>query len=85
MRLAPDPDAPPPASSATRLPAGQPHDDGWRLVDAGVLAAALTALDAVIDCEPFADVSPPGTEGFLVYAEVAAARERVAKALGGLG
>jgi hypothetical protein len=81
MLLAPDPDAPTPTSPATRLPA----DAGWRLVDAGVLATALAALDAVIQCEPFADVSPPGTEGFLVYAEVAAARERVAKALGGLG
>ena len=53
-----------------------------RLVDEAVLRAALEALDAVINCEPFADVSPPGTEGFDVYDLVAAARERVAAALG---
>lgn len=53
-----------------------------RLVDEQVLRDALAALDAVINCEPFADVSPPGTEGFLVYDVVAAARERVAQALG---
>ena len=28
------------------------------------------------------DVSPPGTEGFLVYEQVAAARERLAEVLG---
>jgi hypothetical protein len=56
---------------------------GWpRVVDEAVLRAALAALDAVINCEPFADVSPPGTEGFLVYEEVAAAREHLAAALG---
>jgi hypothetical protein len=53
-----------------------------RIVDEGLLRAALAALDAVINCEPFADVSPPGTEGFLVYEEVAAAREFLAAALG---
>ena len=53
-----------------------------RLVDEGVLRATLEALDAVINCEPFADLSPPGTEGFDVYELVAAARERVAAALG---
>jgi hypothetical protein len=51
-------------------------------VDEGVLAAALAALDAVIQCECLADVSGPGTEGFLVYAEVAAAREAVLRAVG---
>ena len=53
-----------------------------RLVDEAVLRSALEALDAVINCEPFADVSGPGTEGFDVYEIVAAARERVAAALG---
>ena len=53
-----------------------------RLVDEQVLRDALAALEAVINCEPFADVSPPGTEGFLVYDLVAAALERVAAALG---
>jgi hypothetical protein len=53
-----------------------------RLVDEGILRVALAALDAVINCEPFADLSPPGTEGFLVYEEVAAARELLAAALG---
>jgi hypothetical protein len=53
-----------------------------RLVDEAVLRAALEALDAVINCEPFADVAPPGTEGFDVYDLVAVARERVAAALG---
>jgi len=51
-------------------------------VDEAVLRAALEALDAVINCEPFADLAPPGTEGFDVYEVVAAARERVAEALG---
>jgi hypothetical protein len=62
-----------------------PHTaaSGWpRVVDESVLRSALSALDAVINCEPFADVSPPGTEGFLVYEEVAAARERLSAALG---
>lgn len=36
----------------------------------------------MINCEPFADVSPPGTEGFDVYEVVAAVRERVVEALG---
>jgi hypothetical protein len=56
---------------------------GWpRLVEARTLAEALEALDAVIQCEPFADVSPPGTEGFDVYELVAAAREKLARVLG---
>ncbi|HJZ91266.1 MAG TPA: hypothetical protein VKE40_10365 [Gemmataceae bacterium] len=56
---------------------------GWpRLVDARVLAEAFEALDAVIQCEPFADVSPPGTEGFDVYELVTAAREKLAHILG---
>jgi hypothetical protein len=46
------------------------------------LSEALNALDAVIQCEPFADVSPPGTEGFVVYELVAAARERLARVVG---
>jgi hypothetical protein len=53
-----------------------------RLVDHSLLVEALAALDAVIQCEPFADISPPGTEGFAVYELVAAARERVAQAIG---
>jgi len=53
-----------------------------RLVEQSLLVEALIALDAVIQCEPFADVAPPGTEGFAVYELVAAARERVAHALG---
>jgi len=70
----------PPSPSTSQTPpalTGSP-----RLIDEGLLRAALAALDAVINCEPFADVSPPGTEGFLVYEEVAAARERLAEALG---
>src|SRR5262245_26875576 len=56
---------------------------GWpRLIDARTLAEAFEALDAVIQCEPFADVSPPGTEGFDVYELVAAAREKLAQVLG---
>jgi hypothetical protein len=51
-------------------------------VEQSLLVEALIALDAVIQCEPFADVAPPGTEGFAVYELVAAARERVAQALG---
>jgi hypothetical protein len=47
-----------------------------------MLRACLAALDAVINCEPLADVAPPGTEGFLVYEVVAAARERLAELLG---
>ncbi len=66
-------------SPAHTLPANTGHP---RLVDEAVLRAALEALDAVINCEPFADVAPPGTEGFDVYEVVAAARERVAEALG---
>jgi hypothetical protein len=70
--------ADPDCFSPTRVP---------RLVDESLLREVLAALDAVINCEPFADVSPPGTEGFLVYEVVAAARERVADALapGGAG
>jgi hypothetical protein len=67
---------PAPADSRCYSPTGLP-----RLVDESVLREALAALDAVINCEPFADVSAPGTEGFLVYDVVAAARERVADAL----
>jgi len=67
---------PAPADAQCYSPTGLP-----RLVDESVLLQALAALDAVINCEPFADVSPPGTEGFLVYEVVAAARERVADAL----
>jgi hypothetical protein len=52
------------------------------VVDEGVLAEAFAALDAVIQCEPLADVSPPGTEGFAVYELVAAARERLGRVLG---
>jgi len=66
-------------SPAFHLPANTGHP---RLVDEAVLRAALEALDAVINCEPFADLAPPGTEGFDVYEVVAAARERVAEALG---
>ena len=66
-------------SSDPALPRNTGHP---RLVDEAVLRAALAALDAVINCEPFADVSPPGTEGFDVYEVVALARERVAEALG---
>jgi hypothetical protein len=72
------------AGHSDRTPADslhQPMDGLPRLVDESVLREALAALDAVINCEPFADVSPPGTEGFLVYDAVAAARERVADAL----
>ena len=82
MILSPDSDISPRPSPTTTRSDGLILHDGWRLVDAGVLVAALAALDAVIQCEPFADVSPPGTEGFLVYEEVAAARERLARALG---
>ena len=68
----------PPAPGVDSIPlSGCP-----RLVDEAVLRAALEALDAVINCEPFADVSGPETEGFDVYEVVAAARERVAAALG---
>jgi hypothetical protein len=71
-----------PRADATSSVASLPPNSGHpRLVDEAVLRAALEALDAVINCEPFADVSPPGTEGFDVYDVVAAARERVAEAL----
>ena len=63
-------------------PSRSPRTGLPRLVDEQVLRDALAALDAVINCEPFADVSPPGTEGFVVYDLVAAARDRVAQALG---
>jgi hypothetical protein len=53
-----------------------------RVVDCRVLVEAFDALDAVIQCEPFADMAPPGTEGFAVYELVAAARERLAEVLG---
>lgn len=72
-----------PAATPSRPDPSQPTLTGLpRLVDEQVLRDALAALDAVINCEPFADVSPPGTEGFLVYDLVAAARDRVAQALG---
>jgi hypothetical protein len=72
----------PPADGASSDPALPRYTGHPRLVDESVLRAALVALDAVINCEPFADVSPPGTEGFDVYEVVAAARERVSDALG---
>ena len=74
------PDSPPAAGADSILTC--PLSGCPRLVDEAVLRAALEALDAVINCEPFADVSGPGTEGFDVYEVVAAARERVAAALG---
>ena len=70
------------ASEPADCPFFPPATGHPRVVDEAVLRAALAALDAVINCEPFADVAPPGTEGFLVYEVVAAARERVAAALG---
>jgi hypothetical protein len=77
---APNSDSPPAAGADSILTC--PLSGCPRLVDESVLRAALEALDAVINCEPFADVSGPGTEGFDVYEVVAAARERVAAALG---
>jgi hypothetical protein len=75
----------PPVLSSSPLPPGlavRPLTGFPRVVDEGMLRACLAALEAVINCEPFADVAPPGTEGFLVYEEVAAARERLADLLG---
>jgi hypothetical protein len=72
----------PPSIPSSADPSANPLTGFPRLVDEQVLRDALAALDAVINCEPFADVSPPGTEGFLVYDVVAAARERVAQSLG---
>lgn len=78
-----------PASSICRYsdiadgPAACGDSAPWpRVVDCRVLVEAFDALDAVIQCEPFADVAPPGTEGFAVYELVAAARERLAEVLG---
>jgi hypothetical protein len=79
----PCPHATSPRADATAPAHTLPSNTGHpRLVDEAVLRAALEALDAVINCEPFADVSLPGTEGFDVYEVVAAARERVAEVLG---
>ena len=84
MALSPAPTTPTTLQPTTSYP-GPDQDCAWQLVDEGVLADALAALDAVIQCEPFADVAPPGTEGFAVYDLVAAARDRVARALGRTG
>lgn len=72
----------PPTTPCLPDPSLEPLTGLPRLVDEQVLRDAFAALDAVINCEPFADVSAPGTEGFLVYDLVAAARDRVAQALG---
>jgi hypothetical protein len=71
-----------PSSPIPIGPAAHPVTGFPRVVDEGMLRACLAALEAVINCEPFADVAPPGTEGFMVYEEVAAARERLADLLG---